>query len=121
MGPFNLIDHRKMGKQAASTFQNVEGYSVGLNKGFVVTRTENVKPRPSSRRGMKERAKLVKNCVKAVAGFAPYEKRAMEMFKVDNAKMEKRANRFLKKRLGSIKRAKAKSALLRELTKKRKS
>merc|ERR1712007_135044 len=59
-------------------------------------------------------------CVKGVAGFAPYEKRALEMFKVDNSKMDKRARRFLKKRLGSIKRAKAKAQLLQEMSRKKK-
>merc|ERR1712196_383919 len=110
----------KMPKQAAaSTFHGVEGYAVGLNKGFVVTRTES-KPRPSARRGLKERAKMVMQVVKSVSGFAPYEKRAMEMFKVGNTKMDKRANKFLKRRLGSIKRAKNKSQLLQELTRKKK-
>merc|ERR1712178_287541 len=121
MGTFNLFDliHPKMPKQAASSFNNVEGYAVGLNKGFVVTRTEQ-KPRPSARRAVKERSKMVMAVVKGVAGFAPYEKRALEMFKVDNSKMDKRARRFLKKRLGSIKRAKAKAQLLQEMSRKKK-
>merc|ERR1712183_1132409 len=123
MGTFNLFDRkntRKMPKQAAATkFNNVEGYSVGLNKGFVVTRTES-KPRPVARRGLKERSKLVMQVIKSVSDFAPYEKRAMEMFKVGNTKMDKRANRFLKKRLGSIKRAKSKSQILQDLLRKKK-
>merc|ERR1712023_95596 len=110
---------RKMGKQAASAFQNVEGYAVGLNKGFVVTRTE-AKTRPSGRRGLKERKKLVMATIKRVSGFAPYEKRAIEMYKVQNTKMTSRANRFLKKRLGSIKRSKKKAELLQELARKKK-
>merc|ERR1712216_793502 len=109
----------KMPKQAAVAFNNVEGYSLGLNEGFVVTRTQ-AKPRPSARRGLKERSKLIRSIVKSVAGFAPYEKRAMEMYKVQNTKMTKRANRFLKKRLGPIKRAKNKAELLQELTRKKK-
>merc|ERR1711879_990123 len=120
MGTFNLFDqYTKMPKQAATKFNNVEGYALGLNKGFVVTRVE-AKPRPSARRGLGVRAKLVQSIVKSVSGFAPYEKRAMEMFKVGNTKMDKRANKFLKKRLGSIKRAKNKSQLLQELTRKKK-
>merc|ERR1712054_709560 len=105
MGTFNLFDqYTKMPKQAATKFNNVEGYVLGLNKGFVVTRVE-AKPRPSARRGLGVRAKLVQSIVKSVSGFAPYEKRA---------------NKFLKKRLGSIKRAKNKSQLLQELTRKKK-
>merc|ERR1711918_308348 len=104
-----------MGKQAASTFNNVEGYAVGLNKGFVVTKVE-AKARPVARRSLRERARNVKHVIKSVSGFAPYEKRAMEMFKVSNTKMDKRARKFLKKRLGSIKRSKAKAQILQELT-----
>merc|ERR1712076_149599 len=105
--------------KSSPAFNNVEGYAVGLNKGFVVTKVE-AKARPAARRKLRERAKNVKHIIKSVSGFAPYEKRAMEMFKVGNTKMDKRARKFLKKRLGSIKRGKAKSQLLQEMTRKKK-
>merc|ERR1712031_38542 len=98
-----------MGKQNASNVnKSVEGLSVGLNRGFVTTKV--TRRRPSQRRsGMNARIENIVKTVKTVAGFAPYEKRSIEMYKVGNTKLDKRANRFLKKRLGSLRRSKKKS------------
>merc|ERR1712072_328841 len=95
----------------------VEGFSFGLNKGFVVSQNVKRRPRKTSRRRA-ERVNLITSTVKAVAGFAPYEKRVIEMYKVGNPKLDKRANRFLRKRLGNIKRGKRKSEELLEMLKK---
>merc|ERR1712227_642218 len=94
------------GKKVA-TNDAVEGYCLGLNKGFLVSRNA-YRKRHTARRGG-ERVNLIAKTIKSVAGFAPYEKRAIEMYKVGNTKLDKRANRFLKKRLGSIKRSKKKT------------
>merc|ERR1712232_253375 len=99
--------------------QSVEGYSVGLNKGFVTTKNTKRRARHTTRRNG-EKVSLVTKTVKSVAGFAPYEKRAIEMFKVGNTKMDKRANRFLKKRLGSMRRMKQKSEEMQSFLKKKK-
>merc|ERR1712006_42846 len=98
-----------MGKQNASNVnKSVEGLSVGLNRGFVTTKV--TRRRPSQRRsGMNARIENITKTIKTVAGFAPYEKRSIEMYKVGNTKLDKRANRFLKKRLGSLRRSKKKS------------
>merc|ERR1739845_10050 len=107
----------KMPKDLSS----VKGFAVGLNKGFVVTRNSKRRVRPVNRKGrVGERVALVSQTIKTVCGFAPYEKRAIEMFKVGNAKLDKRVSKFLKRRLGSLKRGHRKVAELGELLKKKK-
>ena len=54
---------------------------VGLNKGFAVT-TIDRKPRPSHRKGRSsEKHKFVRSVVREVAGFAPYERRVLELLR----------------------------------------
>lgn len=48
---------------------------------------------------------IVRELVREVTGFSPYEKRAMELLKISK---DKKALKFIKKRLGSHIRAKAK-------------
>ncbi|KAI8381497.1 50S ribosomal protein L36e [Radiomyces spectabilis] len=81
------------------------GIAVGLNKGHIVTRRE-LKPTVSYRKGAaSKRVTFVKSIVREVAGFAPYERRVMELIK--NSK-DKRAKKLTKKRLGTFLRAKKK-------------
>lgn len=54
---------------------------------------------------MTKRTKFVRDLVREVVGFAPYEKRIMELLKNSN---DKRAKRLAKKRLGTFGRAKRK-------------
>jgi large subunit ribosomal protein L36e len=54
---------------------------------------------------LNKRVAFVRDVVRDVAGYAPYEKRTMELLKVGK---EKRALRVLKTKLGTHKRAKAK-------------
>ncbi|CAL1380967.1 unnamed protein product [Linum trigynum] len=76
------------------------GLAVGLNKGHIVTKRD-LPPRPSDRKGKtSKRVHLVRNLIREVAGFAPYEKRITELLKVGKDK------RALK--LGTHKRAKKK-------------
>ncbi|KAK6587643.1 60S ribosomal L36 [Cryptosporidium xiaoi] len=84
------------------------GTVVGLNSGFIVTKRPK-QPRPSSRKGkLSARNALVKQVIREVAGFAPYEKRMMELLKVGSASTAKRAMRFARSRLGTERRAKKK-------------
>merc|ERR1711862_81477 len=100
--------------------KNVEGLSIGINKGFVVSKNIR-RARPVSRKGkMSTRVANITKTIKSVAGFSPHEKRSIEMYKVGNSKVDKRANRFLRKRLGSIKRSKKKSEILQNFVKKQK-
>jgi len=67
------------------------GFAAGLNKGFIVTRRELPK-KPSYRKGKNSiRNKLVKEVVREVAGFAPYERRMIELLKIGSASTLKRA------------------------------
>merc|ERR1712107_451427 len=84
------------------------GFAAGLNKGFIVTRREPPK-KPSYRKGQNSvRNKLVKEVVREVAGFAPYERRMIELLKIGSASTLKRALKVAKKRLGTHKRGKKK-------------
>merc|ERR1711939_1292880 len=64
------------------------------------------KERPSRRVGKQsKRSAFVKSIVREVAGFAPYERRVMELIR--NSK-DKKARKLTKKRLGTLRRAKRK-------------
>ncbi|KAJ9114103.1 hypothetical protein QFC20_001619 [Naganishia adeliensis] len=61
---------------------------------------------PSHRKGIQTEKKLfVKNVIREVAGFSPYEKRVMELLR--NSK-DKKARKLTKKRLGTLLRSKRK-------------
>ncbi|XP_003388843.1 PREDICTED: 60S ribosomal protein L36-like [Amphimedon queenslandica] len=78
---------------------------VGLKKGKKVTPIAK-KTRPSSMKGrLGKRVKFVREIVKEVCGLAPYEKRMVELLKVQK---DKRALKFAKRRLGTHRRAKKK-------------
>ncbi|XP_043767800.1 60S ribosomal protein L36 isoform X1 [Cervus elaphus] len=73
--------------------------AVGLNKGHKVTKNVG-KPRHSRRRGrLTKHTKFVRDMIREVCGFAPYERRAMELLKVSK---DKRALKFIKKRVGGV-------------------
>ncbi|XP_053456340.1 60S ribosomal protein L36-like [Nycticebus coucang] len=78
--------------------------AVGHNKGHKVTKNVS-KPRHSRRRGrLTKHAKFVRDMIRE-CGFAPYERRVMELLKVSK---DKRALKFIKKRVGTHIRAKRK-------------
>eukprot|EP00735_Rhodelphis_limneticus_P004279 TRINITY_DN1584_c0_g1::TRINITY_DN1584_c0_g1_i1::g.28150::m.28150 TRINITY_DN1584_c0_g1::TRINITY_DN1584_c0_g1_i1::g.28150 ORF type:complete len:116 (-),score=25.96,sp/Q9LZ57/RL363_ARATH/60.64/1e-32,Ribosomal_L36e/PF01158.13/5e-39 TRINITY_DN1584_c0_g1_i1:155-466(-) len=81
------------------------GLPVGPNKGHIVTKRA-VPKRPVDRKGiLNKRVKFVREVVREVTGFAPYEKRLIEMLRIGK---DRRALRFAKKRLGTHLRAKKK-------------
>jgi large subunit ribosomal protein L36e len=81
------------------------GISKGLNKGHVTT-TRSLKVKPVSKKGVQtKRTKFVKNLIREVVGFAPYEKRILELLK--NSK-DKKAKKLAKKKLGTFGRGKRK-------------
>merc|ERR1712165_149658 len=83
----------------------VHNMVVGLNKGHKVTKNT-VAPRHSRKRGRNtKKNRFVRETVREVMGFAPYERRALELLRVSK---DKRCLRFLKKRLGAHVRAKRK-------------
>ena len=91
-----------MGKNVPSGA--VEGYAIGLNKGFFVTKRD-ARAKPSCVRRSSNRSRMIGKIMKSICGFTPYEKRALELYKLDDPKLDKRASKFLKKRLGTWKRA----------------
>ncbi|ROT79315.1 ribosomal protein L36 [Penaeus vannamei] len=79
--------------------------AVGLNKGHKVAKnTRTARPARNKGRNTKHN-KFIRDIVREVTGFAPYEKRTIELLKVSR---DKRAMKFLKKRLGCHIRAKKK-------------
>merc|ERR1740115_80664 len=80
------------------------GIAAGMNKGFIVTRRTLAK-KPSHRNGRNcPRNKLVKEVVREVVGFAPYERRLIELLKIGSAATYKRCLKLAKHRLGTHKR-----------------
>ncbi|XP_071743595.1 large ribosomal subunit protein eL36 [Lepeophtheirus salmonis] len=91
---------------------------IGLDKGHKTTKNE-LKKKPSSRKGMvTTRSRFIRDIVREVAGFSPYERRAMELLRISK---DKRCLKFLKKRIGSHVRARRKreemSAVLQAMRK----
>ncbi|KAI8062748.1 50S ribosomal protein L36e [Gongronella butleri] len=85
--------------------QQKSGIAVGLNHGHITTRRE-LKQKVSYRKGAaSKRTTFVRGVIREVAGFAPYERRVMELIK--NSK-DKRAKKLTKKRLGTFLRSKKK-------------
>merc|ERR1719378_1080144 len=79
--------------------------AVGLKKGHRVTKNVQ-KPKPSRRKGVaNKRVKFIRDLIREVTGFAPYEKRCMELLRIGK---DKRALKFVKKRLGTHVRGKRK-------------
>ncbi|XP_012373206.1 60S ribosomal protein L36-like [Octodon degus] len=80
--------------------------AVGLNKVPKVTKHVN-KPRHSRcRRCLTKHSKFMRNMIQKVCGFAPYEWHAMELLKVSKDGgwgngSNKRALKFIKKRVGT--------------------
>ena len=72
------------------------GIAVGVNKGHINTQRP-LKAKPSNRKGtLSKKTKFVRDVIREVAGFAPYEKRLMELLKTSN---DKRAKKLAKKRV----------------------
>mmetsp|Transcript_3421 Transcript_3421/g.6417 ORF Transcript_3421/g.6417 Transcript_3421/m.6417 type:complete len:97 (-) Transcript_3421:1540-1830(-) len=81
------------------------GIAAGLDKGYIVTKKPEG-PRPASRKGMQgKRPAFVRKVMREVVGFAPYEKRILELLRIGK---DKRALKYAKRRLGTHIRAKRK-------------
>uniref|UniRef100_A0A6B2LR10 60S ribosomal protein L36 n=1 Tax=Arcella intermedia TaxID=1963864 RepID=A0A6B2LR10_9EUKA len=80
------------------------GIAVGLKKGHIVTPiAKTINKRDARKRS--NRGKLVQEVIREVVGYAPYEKRVMELLRIN---ADKRALRVAKRRLGSHQRGKKK-------------
>jgi large subunit ribosomal protein L36e len=59
------------------------GIAVGLNKGFIVTQVAR-RQKASHRKGkLGKRVDAIRHIIREVAGFAPYEKRCIELIKTN--------------------------------------
>ena len=77
------------------------GLAAGLNKGFIVTRRALPK-KASYRKGNKSaRNTLVREVIREVVGFAPYERRMIELIKIGSSSTLKRSLKLAKRRLGT--------------------
>merc|ERR1712137_826766 len=86
------------------------GIAAGLNKGFIVTKRAK-RDRISRKKGkLGQRTALIRGVIREVSGYAPYEKRIMEILKGGGNNPQKRAWKFAKNRLGAHTRAKRKVA-----------
>ncbi|PAA55592.1 hypothetical protein BOX15_Mlig011553g2, partial [Macrostomum lignano] len=78
---------------------------VGLKKGHRVT-ANTPREKPANRRGKSTKNnKFVRSVIREIVGYAPYERRIVELLKISK---DKRALKFAKRRLGSHLRAKRK-------------
>lgn len=88
-----------------------------MNKGFVVTKIEK-KPRPADRKARtSNRVREIRKLMTSVCEMSPFEKKILELFKTGISKVEKRAFRLLKKRLGTRERAKKRQLKLNVIIK----
>jgi large subunit ribosomal protein L36e len=75
------------------------GVAVGLNRGYIVKKRVPAE-RPISRKGViSDRVKLIRGVIREVSGWAPYERRIMEILRGGGNNPTKRAWRFAKKRV----------------------
>merc|ERR1712038_210613 len=120
MGLFFPIGLRFEQKRVTEPFTMAPRYEmvVGMEKGKKTTKIE-AAPAPVKSKGVcTKHSKAVRDLVREVVGFSPYERRAMELLKISK---DKRCLKFLKKRIGSHIRAKKKreemSAVLQAMRK----
>lgn len=84
-----------------------------LTKGHAVTKLAKV-AKPSYRKGrLSKRTALVRSVIREVTGFAPYERKIMELLQAGGSKDEKKALKIGKKRLGTHKRGTNKREYMR--------
>merc|ERR1719325_428277 len=84
------------------------GICAGRDRGHITT-VQKLSGKPSQRKGKcSKKVALVREVVRETAGFAPYERRVMELIKMGTAASTKRALKYAKKRLGTHKRGKNK-------------
>ena len=87
---------------------NKSGIFVGKNKGQVTTlpAKQAWKKRPVTMKGkLSNRSKAVREVIREIAGFAPYEKRMMELIRTGIAAKEKKAVKHARAKIGTHRRA----------------
>ena len=96
----------------------IRSLKVGLNKGFKVTKHEASKPRPASRKAKtSEKVRVIRSMMDSICGLSAYEKKILEYYKSGVQKVEKRAFKSLRKRMGTRRRALKKQERLMNILK----
>ena len=88
--------------------ESKSGIFKGLNHGFIVTKPKiNTKTLlPSRKKGrLGKRVQAVREVIREVCGYAPYERKMIELIKAGVAAKEKKALKLARRRLGTHKRA----------------
>lgn len=88
-------------KKQNLTIATPHGIARGLKKGFAVTKRTR-KPRTADTRKIGKRTKFVREVIREVSGFAPYERRIIELMRVG---LDKRALKLAKRKIGTHRRA----------------
>merc|ERR1719188_1990321 len=84
------------------------GIAAGRGRGHATTPLAQ-KVRPSNRKGMMTKSRAIaKEVIRETVGFAPYERRVMELLKIGTAQSVKRSLKYAKKRLGTLRRGRKK-------------
>jgi len=79
--------------------------AIGLKRGYKIKKHAKT-PRPSNQKGaITKRVRLIKDIIREVSGFAPYERRILELLRNN---LDKRALKYAKKKLGTHSRGKRK-------------
>ena len=103
-----------MAKQPSS--DSVKSYSVGLNKGYTVTKVTRTAQKQTNGKAS-DKNREIRALMRSVTGLTPLEKRTLELFKSGVAQVEKRAFKLLRKRYGTRKRAIRKRDQLQQIIK----
>eukprot|EP00005_Dracoamoeba_jomungandri_P003026 CAMPEP_0174260494 /NCGR_PEP_ID=MMETSP0439-20130205/9752_1 /TAXON_ID=0 /ORGANISM="Stereomyxa ramosa, Strain Chinc5" /LENGTH=111 /DNA_ID=CAMNT_0015344745 /DNA_START=26 /DNA_END=361 /DNA_ORIENTATION=+ len=77
------------------------GMAIGLQKGYKIRKRTPAPRHSNRRRAPSKRATFVRDVIREVSGYAPYERRIMELLKVG---LDKRALRLAKRKVGTHKR-----------------
>ncbi len=88
--------------------ESKSGIFKGINHGFIVTKPkkETKKEKPSRRAGkLGKRVSFVREVIREVAGFAPFERKMIELIRTGDAGKEKKALKIARRRLGAHNRA----------------
>eukprot|EP01089_Gocevia_fonbrunei_P013994 TRINITY_DN3735_c0_g1_i1.p1 TRINITY_DN3735_c0_g1~~TRINITY_DN3735_c0_g1_i1.p1 ORF type:complete len:123 (+),score=39.34 TRINITY_DN3735_c0_g1_i1:94-462(+) len=95
-----ILKEKTIKKKTQKTIHK-SGISAGLRRGHVVTKRQR-RARPVSTKGkLTKRTKFVREVIREVSGYAPYERRIIELLKVG---LEKRALRLAKRKIGTHRR-----------------
>ena len=72
-----------------------------LTKGHVTTKVEKPQKQSYHKGRLTRRTELVRSVIREISGFAPYERKIIELLQAGGARDEKKALKLAKRRLGT--------------------